>query len=223
MGYIYLITNKIDNKQYIGQTIENDVYDRWKGHLKSSSNCIYLKRAFQKYKSENFKFEIICICFDSDCNIYEEDYIKKFNTLVPNGYNLKQGGNSGGKQHPETKKKISDKLKEYYKNYTEDEKEKYREKYLGKNNPMFGKKMSDEQKEKMSKITKENWKNGIFNKINEKRKKKVNCYLLDGELIATFDSLSEAMSKTNILKSDISLCCLNKRKQSKGFLWKFVN
>ena len=48
MGYIYLITNKIDNKQYVGQTIENDVYDRWKGHLKSSSNCIYLKRAFQK-------------------------------------------------------------------------------------------------------------------------------------------------------------------------------
>ena len=36
-----------------------------------------------------------------------------------------------------------------------------------------------------------------------------------------FDSLSEAMSKTNILKSGISLCCLNKRKQSKGFLWKF--
>ena len=88
---------------------------------------------------------------------------------------------------------------------------------------MFGKKMSDEQKLKLSKNTKEYWKNGIYDKINEKRKKKVNCYSLENELIATFDSLSEAMSKTNISKSEISMCCLNKRKQSKGFIWKFVN
>ena len=157
MGYIYLITNKIDNKQYIGQTIENDVCDRWKGHLKSSSNCIYLKRAFQKYKSENFKFEIICICFDSDCNIYEEDYIKKFNTLVPNGYNLKQGGNNGGKHHIETKNKISNKLKENFKKLTDDEKKKYREKHLIFKYSRLNVKLTDEQKLKMSIRMKDYW------------------------------------------------------------------
>ena len=77
----------------------------------------------------------------------------------------------------------------------------------------------------MIKTKKENDKNNQYkyDKINEKRKKKVNCYLLDGDLIATFDSLTDAMNKTNISKSEISMCCLNKRKQSKVFIWKFVN
>ena len=37
-------------------------------------------------------------------------YIKNLNSIAPNGYNLKEGGSSG-KQHEETKKKISDTLK----------------------------------------------------------------------------------------------------------------
>ena len=48
MGYIYRIKNKIDNKIYIGQTIQ-DLEDRWRGHLKKHSNCRYLKSAFKKY------------------------------------------------------------------------------------------------------------------------------------------------------------------------------
>ena len=32
MGYIYLITNKIDNKQYVGQTIGKDIYNRWRDY-----------------------------------------------------------------------------------------------------------------------------------------------------------------------------------------------
>ena len=43
-------------------------------------------------------------------NKYEIQYIEKYNSMVPNGYNLKKGGNSG-KHHEETKKKISESLK----------------------------------------------------------------------------------------------------------------
>ena len=75
MGFIYTIINKINFKRYIGQTIEKNVQERWKGHLKKGSNCRYLKHALNKYGKENFKFEIICICFDSDCDKYEKEYI----------------------------------------------------------------------------------------------------------------------------------------------------
>ena len=57
-----------------------------------------------------FKFQIICICFDEDCNKYEKEYITKFKSIYPNGYNLKEGGKNSH-HHPDTIKKLSDKLK----------------------------------------------------------------------------------------------------------------
>ena len=47
----------------------------------------------------------------------EIEYIKHFNCLVPNGYNLRLGGNSG-KHNEETKRKISESIKNGYKNGT---------------------------------------------------------------------------------------------------------
>jgi group I intron endonuclease len=86
-----MIKNKLNNQCYIGQTIQN-LEERWRQHKKISSNCIYLKNAFKKYGFENFNFKLICICFDKDLNKFEIDYIKKYNSLVPNGYNLTTGG-----------------------------------------------------------------------------------------------------------------------------------
>ena len=48
MGYIYKIENTVDNKKYIGQTIQ-DLESRWKDHRKLGSNCRYLKSAIKKY------------------------------------------------------------------------------------------------------------------------------------------------------------------------------
>ena len=113
MGYIYKIKNKIDNKIYIGQTIQ-DLEDRWKDHLKKHSNCRYLKSAFKKYGVDNFEFQLVCITFDNCLDDMEIKYIEHYNCLVPNGYNLRLGGNSG-KHNEETKRKISETLKNKYK------------------------------------------------------------------------------------------------------------
>ena len=79
MGYIYLITNKINGQQYVGQTIREDIETRWKQHRETHKNAIgrYLYSAYKKYGIENFKFQIICVCFDEDCNKIEKEYIKK--------------------------------------------------------------------------------------------------------------------------------------------------
>jgi len=52
--------------------------------------CLF--NAYVKYGIENFKFEIVCICFDEACNELEKFYIEKFKTLYPNGYNLRAAG-----------------------------------------------------------------------------------------------------------------------------------
>jgi hypothetical protein len=108
MGYIYKITNKIDNKIYVGQTIQN-VEARWKDHLKKGSNCRYLKSAINKYGLDNFDFKLVCITFDNQLDDMEIKYIEQYNSLVPNGYNLRQGGNSG-RHNAETKQKIAETL-----------------------------------------------------------------------------------------------------------------
>jgi group I intron endonuclease len=223
MGYIYSIKNKINGKKYIGQTIEKDVNDRWRSHLKSNSNCVYLKRAFKKYAPENFKFEIICICFDNDCNTYEKEYIKKFNTIVPNGYNLKQGGNNGGKHHSQTKKKISETLKITFSKRTDEQKKIDSERFLGEKNSQYKCNLTQEYIDKKSKIMKEKWKSGFFSKVHEKTKKKVDCFSLDNVFIARYESLSEAGRQLICSKSLISRCCNNKNKNYKGFIWQFVN
>ena len=237
MGYIYLITNKIDNKKYVGQTIGKDIFHRWNQHknINQKSYCRYLYNALKLYKLENFKFEIICICFDEDCNKYEENYIKKFNTLAPNGYNLREGGKNG-KQHPDSneKRRIANTGKKY-KPLSDELKKIHSNNKLGEKNYNFGKKMSDEQKRKISEKQKEHWKNQNVNniKINQKKleglkkgiekiKKKVNCYSLKEEFIITYESLSDGARKSGAQYSAISKCCNNIYKTAGGFIWKFV-
>ncbi len=122
MGYIYRIVNTINNHMYIGQTTQDDPNKRWRSHIRSvkyENGCPVLSNAIKKYGLQNFKFEIIIICFDSDINYYEKEYIKKFNTLVPNGYNIHEGGVLGGmfKGHhhtDKTKEKLSERSRTYF-------------------------------------------------------------------------------------------------------------
>jgi group I intron endonuclease len=92
---IYKITNLMNSKKYIGQTVS--LKYRWNRHKKSNSQCIALKNAIQKYGQENFIIEVISRCSSlQEANHREEYYIKLFNTLSPNGYNLLKGGNNRG-------------------------------------------------------------------------------------------------------------------------------
>jgi len=111
---IYKITNLINGKIYVGQT-RNGIKERWRGHCKFSKSNMAITRAIIKYGKENFKIEQI------DCakDLYELDnkevyYIKKLNTLSPNGYNLNSGGNANKVVSEESLEKMSrSQLKRY--------------------------------------------------------------------------------------------------------------
>jgi group I intron endonuclease len=207
MGFIYKITNKITNQCYIGQTIQY-LEERWRQHKGSKSNCRYLKHAFQKYGIENFEFKLICICFDSDLNRFEIEYIKKYNSIVPNGYNLKSGGENGGKQNEETKLKISETLKNSL----------CTSRIEGK----LGRPHTEETKYKLS-IIKRNKTHKIetIEKFKLRTKSKVLQLDMSGNVINTFLNTVEAAKILNTTKNNICMVCNGKRKSAKGFIFKY--
>ena len=106
MGFIYKITNTVTNKCYIGETKEKNPEERYKQHLnviRRGKGCPALRGAIKKYGEDKFKFQVLIICFDEDRFIYEKEYIQKYNSMVPNGYNILEGGSGGagfkGKKH----------------------------------------------------------------------------------------------------------------------------
>lgn len=121
MGYIYRIQNIVSGKSYIGETKKADVETRWKGHIQAISRgqgCPALRDAIKKYGWDKFKFTVLIVCFDEDRFIYEREYIKKYNSVVPNGYNITSGGEGGGfvgrKHTVETIEKIRKSHAEFY-------------------------------------------------------------------------------------------------------------
>ena len=94
MGYIYKITNTLNNKCYIGQTVK-PVEKRFQQHknnyTKSYFSQIALYKAFQKYGIENFNFESIEEVDNSQLNEKEIYWIKYYNSYY-DGYNSTLGG-----------------------------------------------------------------------------------------------------------------------------------
>ena len=117
--FIYKITNKINNKMYIGQTIR-PVEERWKRHINDALNNIldtHFARAIRYYKPENFVVEIIDNAItQEELNKKEQYWIQYYNS-TSDGYNetdaiSKCGGNTYKSKTPEEMKKIGDKIRQ---------------------------------------------------------------------------------------------------------------
>jgi group I intron endonuclease len=165
-SYIYKITNLINNKIYIGQRITNNniLEDNYFGSGK------LIKRAIEKYGLENFSKEILEICSRESINEREIFWIKENKSMdFSIGYNIAKGGNGGDllTNNPD-KENILRKLSESMKNriFSEDHKKKLSDGKIGEKNPVYGRKMSDEDKEHLSKIIK-------GRKMSDEFKKKV--------------------------------------------------
>lgn len=93
---IYKITNQINNKIYVGQSVH--IVQRWSQHKYQAKdptelghNSI-LHEAFRKYGVDNFTFEIIEECKIEELDEKEKYWIQHYNSLSPNGYNITLGG-----------------------------------------------------------------------------------------------------------------------------------
>jgi predicted GIY-YIG superfamily endonuclease len=90
LKWLYVVRNNISGKEYIGVSIDPE--RRWSQHKRMATNCGALKDAMKKYGVDNFTFKVLCSGEDTYIDELEIKGIEKFNTQVPNGYNLTLGG-----------------------------------------------------------------------------------------------------------------------------------
>jgi group I intron endonuclease len=109
---VYLITNRINGKQYVGQT-KRTLGTRWSCH---KSEALYRKRyplhrAIAKYGKEKFTVQTLRFCKSTEeMNLVETLFIALLGTVSPAGYNLTPGGD-GSHITEATKKKLREKNK----------------------------------------------------------------------------------------------------------------
>jgi group I intron endonuclease len=223
---VYLITNLINNKKYIGMDTKNNPNYLGSGSL--------IMKAVKKYGRENFKKEILEICFTiNELEKRETYWIKYFDALNDeNFYNLadvrKRGKNPFENKTTEELKIIFNKIKS-----------KERNEKIGKANSKpkpegFGDKISKANKgKKRSEESKIN--QGIKTKgrispnkgktwtLDQKRKlgKPILQYDLKGNLIKEWNTIKEAKNTLKI--KGIIECLKNRAKTSGGFIWKYKN
>jgi group I intron endonuclease len=203
---IYKITNRTNNKIYIGQTVRG-LEERINEHLRHRTT--YFDKMFKKSNVKDFIIEIIDSANSiEELNKKEIYWINKHNSLYPNGYNMCRGGENttGYKHKEESKKKMSISKSKMY---------------LGANNPFFNKTHSKEQKEKWSRDRK-----GMAHLTEEQRNKLKETHVTKkvknidtGEI---FVSIKDAANQYNLKATHISRVCKGKRKTTGGFRWSYI-
>ena len=85
---IYKITNKLNGKVYIGQSI--NIEKRWRQHINDPGYNIH--NAIKKYGKENFSFEVLLECSVDMLDVWETDMINLYDCVAPKGYNIVPNG-----------------------------------------------------------------------------------------------------------------------------------
>lgn len=233
--FIYKITNNINNKIYIGQTIQKNPRTRWYRHISNAKLGIagYLYNAIRFYGKENFVFEIIC-CSKSiaDCNFLEEFFITKFQTNDKNfGYNILAGG-FNRKHTKESNEK--NRIAHLNKPCKKSTRKKISNANKGKkpwNNGLTGLKKSEEAKRNLSKALKGLKKSKKHKKSLSQAKKewyKTNSSPSCKKIICittnvVYKSIQEAANYYKCKNAHIARVCRKERKHFKGLVFEFLS
>jgi group I intron endonuclease len=249
MYKIYIIVNKLNDKKYIGQT-KQKLKSRFTGH-KSKANKgskLAFHNAIRKYGIENF--EIILLEGNIDnveiSNQREIQLIKKYNTLLPNGYNTAPGGlnqissRKSTNLSPDHKMKIQNSHKKNCKpiiQYNIETGESIKEWSSGKEI-----RRNNFSRANISQICKSDKKFGyiynsgwcykeFYDTVKDKiiltnlrynaHGKTIKCLDLNGNLIKIYTKIVDAAKELRCNPSSIQDCIKGRIKTCKGFIWQY--
>lgn len=223
MTGIYKITNLLDGKIYIGQSL--DIFHRWSKHCQNLSDSL-LHQAINKQGIENFSFQILEQCNKESLDEREKYWIQFYNSYTnapnSNGYNMNEGG---------------------WKNYTSPKAIVIEQYDLDGNfiaeypsSTIASEITGVDLRSIQSCCNKQDirktaggfqWKRKNDDIIITSLNKRTNfeVYQIDkktNEIIQKFSSPMEASRATGINNVGITNCCNKKQKTSGNFIWKYV-
>lgn len=205
---IYKITSP-SGRVYVGHSI--DIYWRWVSYINEVCKTQpKLYRSLQKYGSENHTFDILEEC-DFNSLLIKERYWQEFYDVIgPKGLNCLLVGTS-------EKKAV----------FSEEYKRKIGEKSLGRVAWNKGLPCTEENKINLRiKALERNSKKTDQEKVIQRNKilkscgKKISQYSLEGDFIASYESINEAFKITGITRQTIRNS-LNKERKPKYFKWEY--
>lgn len=208
--YTYQIKNLVNKKTYVGRHSTDNINDGYMGSGK------ILKRAIKLYGIENFAIEILGF-FDSFEDLVEEESFIVDSSFVirEDTYNITPGGNNPvmyGEDNPS------------WKGGTSIYNRKGRPDFSGEKNPMFGKKHTEEAKNKISKANKGNTPLNKGRKLSEEQKRsmiykqKTRKQLTDG--LSRFESIRDCARKLGVTQQYVQY---RLRSNSEKFSnWKYI-
>jgi len=211
-GLIYKITNLLNQKCYIGQTIQpiqKRIYHHFHPNKKAKTRSA-IANAIQKYGESNFKVEILTYAESQvELDQLEINLIEINNSLAPNGYNLAGGGNGKGTISEELKLAMSRRSKEYHKTHK---------------SPTLGIKWKLESRQKLSKSKK-----GLFTqkmkdaRLKYKFKNSAPIIAVNIQTNQTFIYMSmfEASLALDIDRASINKICLKAKNRTSADGFKF--
>lgn len=197
---VYVHTNKLNGKRYVGVTSKPDPSKRWSnGHGYKENSHFY--SAIKLYGWDNFTHEILFEGLsEQEAKQKERELISLWDTQDSRfGYNMTSGGDGTPGYHPseETRKKLSNARR----------KENLSAETLRRRSEgLRGRKFSDEHKRK----------------IGDGNSKPVNMIGLDGVTIRTFKSARDAEISMGFNHAHISQCCHHIRQTTGGYRWEFI-
>ena len=193
---VYVHTNKINNKIYIG--ITNNIERRWRSngveYKPKEKNTSSFWNAIEKYGWDNFKHEILLTNLSREvaCE-YEKYYISLSKSNDKNiGYNIASGGNGGHIYQEHPKGMLG-------KHHTDEFKAKHSERMSGEKNPFYGKQHEKHPKGFLGKQHSKESKNKTSKTCKER---KINCkkvkVIFTDDTIKIYDSIQEVMKDLNV-------------------------
>ncbi len=218
---IYTLNDPISGDvRYIGQTFRT-LKTRLREHLRDKITNQHKMYWIIKLSKLNLTPKIVLIKENlnkEECNRLEIEYIKTYKEAGYKLINITNGGD-GTTGYKFLSDRTGDKNSFYNKKHSEETK-----KFLSE---IRGSLMTKENKEKLSKLAKERWSNipediKMSNIINQKNRKDIGQYTLDGGFITKFISLRQIERDLGYFRANITPCLKGEFKQAYGYIWKYL-